>query len=238
MTTCNGHAVGTLAPRPAAVRARLAQVSIVLADDHAVVREGLRALFSPVTGIEVVAEADTVRETVDLALRCRPDVLLLGLELPLHRMSSVIKEVRGQAPGVSILVFSTREDDEAVSSAIRAGARGYVAKGAAKEEIIRSVRGVAAGWAVLSPRVADALAMIMSGAAESGSSRPFPALTHREYEILNLIAAGMSNLAIARRLNLSAKTINNHVSRIFTKLGVTNRANAIVRARDAGLGEA
>ncbi|HEU5473431.1 MAG TPA: response regulator transcription factor [Actinophytocola sp.] len=215
--------------------ARVPVVRIVLADDHDVVREGLRALFTPVTGIEVVAEAETVRDTVAQTVRHRPDVLLLGLQLPQHRVSSVIKEVLAQNPGVAVLVFSTRDDDATVAVAIRAGARGYVGKATAKAEIIRAVRGVAAGWAVLSPRVATVLATIMSNTPDS-DARAFPGLTAREYQILDLIATGMSNVAIARRLTLSAKTINNHVSRIFAKLGVADRANAVLRARDAGLG--
>jgi DNA-binding NarL/FixJ family response regulator len=240
MTTTNGHLVPTVAPMAtreagSATGTGRRQVAIVLADDHAVVREGLRSLLTPAAGITVVAEAEDAREAVAQTLRLRPNVLLLGLSLPLHKVSSLIRDVLRNAPGVAVLVFSERVDQEAVTEAIRAGARGYINRATAKDEIAPSVYGVAAGWSVFSPPIADSVSRIVAGPPEA-RARAFPALTDREYEILDLMAAGRSNADIACRLGLASKTISNHVSRIFVKLGFTDRANAIVRARDAGLG--
>ena len=206
--------------------------TVVVADDHPVVRGGLRALLAGTGGITVVGEAATGRDAVQEVLRHRPDVLITDLR---SGDPGVVREVTRSAPGVGVLVFTLLEDDDSVLAAIRAGARGYLHKCARHEDILRAVHGVAAGEAVFGARIAVRLAGLLSARTDSA---PFPELTTRERQILDLIAAGAPNSAIARRLQLAPKTVANHISAIFAKLGVTGRSEAIVRARDAGLGRA
>ena len=206
-------------------------VSVVVTDDHALVLEGLRSTFATDGEISVVAEASNATEALERVRQHRPKVLLLGPSIPRHVANAVTSEVCSSVPGVAVLVFGSREDPEALSAAVRAGARGYLCKATAGDDIVRSVREVAAGWAVFSPGVAGGLPAIVSG-----TIRRFANLTVRENEILDLLASGMSNLAIGRRLCLAPKTVSNHMSKIFAKLGVGDRAAAISLARDAGLG--
>jgi DNA-binding NarL/FixJ family response regulator len=208
-------------------------VRVVIADDHSMVREGLQALLSSVDGYEVVAQASAgtgaLRETVTL----RPDVLVLDIGLPDVNGIEVARRVTKAAPNVNILMLTMFDDDDSVLAAIRAGALGYVLKGAGADEIMRAIVSVAAGEAIFGPGLARrALKLISSGPAEP----VFSELTPREREVLELIAAGLSNPVIATRLGLSLNTISNHISSIFAKLQVENRGEAIVRARTAGLG--
>ncbi len=208
-------------------------VRVVIADDHSMVREGLVALLSSVDGYEVVAQASTgsaaLRETVTL----RPDVLVLDIGLPDLNGIEVARRVTKAAPTVNILMLTMFDDDDSVLAAIRAGALGYVLKGAGADEIMRAIVSVAAGEAIFGPGLARrALKLISSEPAEPA----FSELTRREREVLELIAAGLSNPVIATRLGLSLNTISNHISSIFAKLQVENRGEAIVRARSAGLG--
>ncbi|MFI9407925.1 LuxR C-terminal-related transcriptional regulator [Nocardia sp. NPDC052316] len=208
------------------------RLTVVLADDHAVVRAGLRSLLGSVDWITVVAET-----TADGALReavlNRPDVLILG-QWRQPESAAVIGELARSAPDVAVLVFSVAEDDESVFAALRAGAGGYLRNAADRDDILRAICAVSAGWVVLSPHIGARLATML---ANSGQRvRSFPELTTREFDVLSLVAAGWSNASIAAELELAPKTISNYLSRIFTKLGVADRANAIVRARDAGLG--
>ncbi|GAA5108848.1 LuxR C-terminal-related transcriptional regulator [Nocardia iowensis] len=210
----------------------ICRLTVVLADDHAVVRAGLRSLLSSVDWISVVAETSTdgaVRE----AVLHRPDVLILG-QWRQPESGSVIGELVRSAPGVAILVFSMAEDDESVFAAIRAGAGGYLRNAAERDDILRAICAVSAGWVIFSPQIGSRLATMLSGSTVQ--ARPFPDLTAREFDVLTLVAAGLPNASIAAELNLAPKTISNYLSRIFAKLGVADRANAIVRARDAGLG--
>ena len=207
-------------------------VRVVIADDHSMVREGLQALLSSVDGYEVVAQASAgtgaLRETVTL----RPDVLVLDIGLPDLNGIEVARRVTKAAPTVNILMLTMFDDDDSVLAAIRAGALGYVLKGAGADEIMRAIVSVAAGEAIFGPGLARrALKLISSEPAEPA----FSELTRREREVLELIAAGLSNPVIATRLGLSLNTISNHISSIFAKLQVATRAEAIVRARDAGL---
>ena len=211
------------APRPL--------VTVVVADDHALVLEGLRFILAADQQISIVAEVSNGIEALARVRQHIPKVLLLGPTLPLHVANAVTREVCSSLPEVSVLMFSAREDAEALSAAVRAGARGYLCKATAGDDIVRSVREVAAGWAVFSPGIAEGLNAIVSG-----TIRRFANLTARENEILDLLASGMSNSAIARRLCLAPKTVSNHVSNIFAKLGIADRAAAIGLARDAGLG--
>jgi DNA-binding NarL/FixJ family response regulator len=206
-------------------------VTVVITDDHSLVLEGLRSILAADGGISVVAEAVNATEALELVRDHRPNVLVLGPSIRRHAGNAVTSAVCSSVPDVAVLVFGSGEDAEAVSTAVRAGARGYLCKSAAGDDIVRSVREVAAGWAVFSPGVAGQLPAIVSGTA-----RRFGNLSARENEILELLASGMSNLAISRRLCVAPKTVSNHMSNILAKLGVGDRAAAIGLARDAGLG--
>lgn len=214
-------------------RPRQAELSVVLADDHPVVRGGLRALLSDVPGITVVAE--TATRDMAVVLAHEPDVLIVDLPMHGHAGVATIQSVLRAAPGLAVLVFTTSEDDESVFNAMRAGARGYILKGAEQADIVRAIRGVAAGEAIFGARIAARLTELMMRQTQP-DRHPFPELTCREREILELIAEGLPNPAIAHRLYLAPKTVRNNISAILAKLCVADRAEAIVLARTAGLG--
>lgn len=216
-------------------RPRQAELSVVLADDHPVVRGGLRALLSGVPGITVVAEAFARPDSLASALTLIPDVVIVDLPARGPEGAALIQSVVRSAPGVAVLVFTAWEDDDSVWGAMRAGARGYILKGAEQDDIVRAIRGVAAGEAIFGARIAARLTELMMRQSQP-DRHPFPELTSREREILELIADGLGNAAIASRLYLAPKTVRNNISVIFTKLGVPDRAQAILRARAAGLG--
>jgi len=209
-------------------------IRVVLADDHPVVRAGLSALLTSLPGIEVVGVASTGREAVREVVTLRPHVAVLDLQMPDLDGFAATRELARSAPSVAVLVLTMFGDDDSVFAAMRAGARGYLVKGAEQEEIARAIRAVAAGEAIFGPGVARRVLGFFS--APQVVAEPFPELTDREREILDLLAAGMSNTAIGQQLGLASKTVANNVSSIFTKLAVADRAQAIVRARDAGLG--
>jgi DNA-binding NarL/FixJ family response regulator len=209
-------------------------IRIVVADDHPIVRDGLRALLDSLPAMQLVGEAATGREAVRLAVRERPDVLVMDLHMPELDGVAATTEITRAAPGVAVLVLTMFDNDESVFAAMRAGALGYLVKGATQGDIIRAVTAVAAGQAIFGPAVARRL--LTHFARPPAPAAAFPQLTQREREVLDLVAAGLSNTGIAQRLGLSTKTINNHTSTIFAKLHVTGRSEAIVRARDAGLG--
>lgn len=208
-----------------------ARLTVVLADGQPVVRSGLRALVEGDGGVWVVGECRSGREAVREALLHRPDVLLMDLE---PDGVAPIREVRRAAPDVAVLVFTRCADRELLLAAMRAGARGIIDKAAEEDDILRAIRGVAAGAAIFGPGIAGRLAELFG--AHAPDQHPFPALTTREREVLDLIAGGLRNSAIARRLSLSPKTVSNHISTIFAKLNVPDRAAAIIHAREAGLG--
>jgi DNA-binding NarL/FixJ family response regulator len=207
---------------------------VVIADDHPAFRAGLRLLLED-SELEVVAEAGDGPGAVDAVVRTDPDVALLDLQMPGLTGVEVTTRLAEVAPRTRVVVLTMIEADETVLAAIRAGAWGYLLKGAGQEEIERAVRAVAAGQAVYGAGVAERVRGFF--AAGSGAAvGPFPQLSEREREVLTMAAQGRGNAEIARRLFLSEKTVRNHVSSIFAKLGVTDRASAVARARDAGLG--
>ena len=209
-------------------------IRVVLADDHPVVRDGLRALFGSVPGIDVVGEASSGREAVRSAVTERPDVVVMDLGMPELDGISATAEIRRVAPEVAVLVLTMSDDDEAVFTAMRAGAQGYLVKGAGKDDILRAVTAVASGEAIFGPDVARRVLSFFS--TPPVQQQPFPELSPREREVLDLLATGLSNAAIADRLGLSVKSVNNRTSSIFAKLEVAGRTEAVIRAREAGLG--
>jgi DNA-binding NarL/FixJ family response regulator len=210
-------------------------LTIVVADDHAVVREGLRALLSAVDGYELVGTAATGTEAVRAAVTLQPDVVVMDIQMPGMTGIEATREIARVAPGVAVLMLTMFEDDESVFAAMRAGALGYVLKGASPTDMIRAIEAVAAGEAIFGTGVARrALAYLTAPRPDTPA---FPELTPREREVLGLIATGLANAAIATRLHLAPNTVSNHISNIFGKLQVASRAEAIVRARSAGLGD-
>jgi DNA-binding NarL/FixJ family response regulator len=209
-------------------------ISVLIADDHPVVREGLSALLDSVPSITVVGVAGTGREAVQAAVRLRPQVLILDIQMPELSGIAAAAEIARVAPGVAMLMLTMFDDDDSVFAAMRAGARGYVLKGAQQDEIVRAIHAVAAGEAIFGPGIARRVLGLVSAPPAAGV--PFPDLTGREREVLDLIASGTRNAEIARRMSIAPKTVANHVSAIFAKLQVTDRGEAIIAARDAGLG--
>jgi DNA-binding NarL/FixJ family response regulator len=213
----------------------MTDIRVVVADDHPIVREGLTALLSSLPGFQVVGVAATGRAAVREVTTTRPDVVVLDLQMPDLDGFAATRQIVRAAPETAVLVLTMHSDDDSVFTAMRAGARGYLVKGAEQDEIARAIRAVAAGEAIFGPGVAQRVLGFFS-APPSPNAEPFPGLTAREREILDLLAAGLSNPAIGHRLGVTAKTVANNVSAIFVKLQVADRAQAIVRARDAGLG--
>ena len=210
---------------------------ILLADDHTIFRYGLRAMLSSLPEYEVVGEATTGEEAVALTAELKPDVILMDVQMPGKGGIEATRRILETSPGVGVIVVTMFEDDDSVFAAMRAGARGYVLKGADKEEVFTVVRAVARGEAHFGPEIAKRLMSFFSAPRSAATSEAFPELTAREREVLDLIAGGRSNTEITRQLFLSPKTVRNHISNIFTKLRVADRAQAIVRAREAGLGQ-
>jgi DNA-binding NarL/FixJ family response regulator len=210
-------------------------IRVVVADDHPIVRAGLTALLGSIPDFEVAGVAADGREAVREVLLSKPDVALLDLNMPGLDGIAVTRELVRVAPRVAVLVLTMHEDDDAVFAAMRAGARGYLVKGVEQDDIARAIRSVAAGEAIFGPGVAQRVLASLQAPPSTGAA--FPELTGREHEILDLLAAGLNNSVIAGRIGVAPKTVANNVSSIFTKLQVADRAQAIVRARDAGLGQ-
>ena len=210
---------------------------MLVADDHPVVRDGLRALIGSLPALTLVGEADTGSAAVRLAVSLRPDVVIMDLEMPDLDGIEATRQILRAAPAAAVLVLTMFEDDDKVHAALRAGARGYLLKGASQDEITRAISAVATGGAVFGAKVA---ARVIGRLADPpvAPAPPFPRLSVREREVLDLLAAGLPTRGIAARLTLSEKTVANHLSTILTKLGLASRAEAIVAARDAGLGRA
>ena len=216
------------------------QIRVLIADDHPFFRDGLRVLLETTPDTEFVGEAMDGGEVVTLATEILPDVILMDLRMPGLGGIEATRKILEKTPETGILVVTMVEDDDSVFAAMRAGARGYLLKGADKEEMLLAIRAVARGEAVFGPGIARRLIRYFSSHPASTPVRTprsvFPELTDREREILALVAAGKNNQEIAGQLFLSLKTVRNYVSNIFTKLQVADRAQAIIRAREAGLG--
>jgi DNA-binding NarL/FixJ family response regulator len=213
-------------------------IRLLIADDHPAFRAGLRVLLESIGDLDVtvVAEAENGERALELAIELAPDVIVMDLQMPGLGGIETTRLVVQAAPHVRILVLTMFEDDSSVFAALRAGAHGYVLKGAGQQQLARAIQAVAEGESIFSPAIAKRV--IASFAQTAGGGRPlaFPELTAREREVLDLIARGLSNPDITRQLVLSPKTVRNHVSNILAKLQARDRSAAIVRAREAGLG--
>lgn len=212
---------------------------ILVVDDHKLFREGLIALLDAAPETEVVGEAGTGREALALTERVDPDIVLMDIMMPDMNGIKATRRILDDHPGVGVIMLTMLEDDDSLFAAMCAGARGYILKGADKAEVLRTVQAVAGGEALFGPAIAGRLMAFFQSAGRQGAGiTPFPDLTDREREVLALIAQGLSNAQIAAQLYISGKTVGNHISNIFNKLQVSDRAQAIVKAREAGLGQA
>ena len=211
-------------------------VRVVIADDHPMVRYGLRAVLDTHEQLSLVGEAETGRELVDVVAATKPDVVITDLHMPDLNGAAATRVLLEQRPNLGVLILTMHDDDESVFEAMRAGARGYLLKGADRAELVSTVLALARGETVFGPSVARRIVGFFLESTLRYSGNAFPSLTSREREVLDLVAAGRRNSEIASQLQLSGKTVRNHLSAIFTKLQVTDRSAAIVRARQAGLG--
>jgi len=210
--------------------------TVLIADDHPVFRKGLRALLASLADVELVGEATNGLEAIQLAEQLQPDILLMDLQMPEGGGLTAIRQIVQTSPHIRILVITMFQDDDSVFAALRAGARGYVLKDMDDMEISRAILAVGNGEAIFSPAIAERL-MDFFSARPALPVEIFPELTESERKVLRLMAGGANNEAIARQLSLSHKTVRNYVSNIFSKLQVADRSQAIVKAREAGLGK-
>jgi DNA-binding NarL/FixJ family response regulator len=212
------------------------RIHILLADDHAHFRAGIRALLLTEPDLAVVGEAATGEEAVAQAERLQPDVVVMDLNMPEINGIEATRRITYASPHIAVLVISMFEADDSVFAAVQAGARGYLLKGAPKAEVLRAIRAVASGEALFGPSIARRLVGYFGAGRASTAAPAFPELTERERDVLELIAQHRSNAEIAHQLVLSEKTVRNYVSNVCAKLQVADRAEAILRARESGLG--
>ncbi len=209
-------------------------IRVLIVDDHPLVRSGLRALLASEPALNVVGEATDGTEAIHQSLELEPDVVLMDLHMSEMNGIEATRQILRAQPRIGILALTMLEDDDTVFAAMRAGARGYLLKGADEAEVVRAIHAVAHGEAIFSPAIAERLIQFFSTVRPVAPAHLFPELTNREREILGMIAHGRSNAEIAEELTLSPKTVSNHVSNIFAKLQVVDRAQAVLRAQQAG----
>jgi len=209
---------------------------VVIVDDHPTFRQGLRAVLEVEPDIEVAGDFGNGEDAVTAAAEFAPDVVIMDLRMPGIGGVEATRRIISTSPHTNVLVLTMSDADENVFAALQAGARGYLLKEAAPADIIAAVRAVGAGQGVFGARIAARITAYFAGGAATRDARPFPELSQREREVLDLLARGLPNAVIAHQLFLSPKTIRNHVSNVLTKLQVSDRAQAVARARDAGLG--
>jgi DNA-binding NarL/FixJ family response regulator len=213
-------------------------ITLLLVDDHPVVRDGIRGMLSSVPGFTVLGEASSGTEAVEMVSRLDPDVVLMDLRMPGGGGLPATTAIAARHPATAVVVLTMSDDDDSVFAALRAGARGYLLKESEGADIARAVRAAARSEAVFGPRIADRVLAFFASSRARAAAVPFPELTDREREVLDLVAHGLPNAAIAARLFLSEKTVRNRVSDVLTKLHAASRAEAVALARDAGLGPA
>jgi DNA-binding NarL/FixJ family response regulator len=207
-------------------------IRLLIADDHTLFRDGVRALLQSIPDFQVVGEAATGEQAIQQSNALQPDVVLMDLQMPGVNGIEATRRIVQTSPHIGVIVVTMFQDDDSVFAAMRAGARGYILKGADQDEMIRAIRAVTNGEALFGPEIATRLMNFFSGAKPP---QIFPELTDREREILQLIAHGYNNAEIAEKLFLAPKTVRNHISNIFSKLQVADRAQAVIKARDAGM---
>jgi DNA-binding NarL/FixJ family response regulator len=212
-------------------------VRILIVDDHTLFREGVRAILKAVADIEIIGEAATGEEAIDKVSALTPDIILMDIQMPDMNGVEATHKILKNHPDMGIIILTMLEDDDSLFSALRAGARGYVLKGADKAEMLKSIRAVANGEALFGPAIANRLTKFFKNPSGMAKSPAFPELTNREFEVLELIARAYNNQQIAETLHITIKTVSNHISNIFNKLQVADRTEAIFKARDAGLGK-
>lgn len=211
---------------------------ILVVDDHKLFREGLMALLNAAPDTTVAGEAGTGTDAIARAKTLSPDVVLMDIKMPDMNGIEATRRILADQPDIGVIMLTMLEDDDSLFAAMCAGARGYILKGADKAEVLRTVKAVAEGQALFGPAIASRLTtFFQKGGQMETAVVPFPELTDREREVLALIAQGLNNNEIAARLYITGKTVSNHISSIFNKLQVADRAQAIVKARESGLGE-
>lgn len=212
-------------------------LQILIADDHQLFRDGLRTLLLAAPDMRLVGEAETGEQAVQLAARLQPDVVLMDIQMPDINGIEATRQIVHTSPHIAVVMVTMFDDDRSVFAAMRAGARGYVLKGAKHEDMLRAIRAAGSGDAIFSPALAARMVDFFAAMLTTKAPQVFPELSEREHEVLHLIAAGYRNPEIAEQLVLSPKTVRNHVSNILSKLQVADRAQAILKAREAGFGE-
>ena len=214
-------------------------IRLLIADDHLFYREGVRTLLKGVPEIEIVGDAMSGNDAVEQAAALQPDVILMDIKMPGLNGIEATRQILQAYTAIGILIVTMFDDDDTVFAAMRAGARGYLLKDADRDELVRAIAAIHRGEAIFSPAIARRMISYFArptGGTDARAPQPFPELTEREREVLDLVAKGYANPAIATQLVVSIKTVQNHVSSIFNKLQVADRAQAIIRARDAGMG--
>lgn len=207
-------------------------IRVLIADDHALFRKGICALLNSIPDMQMIGDAASGEEVLARAASLQPDVILMDIQMPGVNGIEATRRILRASPHIGILMLTMFKEDDSVFAAMRAGARGYLLKGADQEELVRAIRAAANGEALFGPEIARRLMNYF----QTNQAPIFPELSDREREILNLIAQGLNNAEIAQQLVIAPKTVRNHISNIFSKLQVADRAQAIIKARDAGLG--